>query len=31
MGEQYPESYNQLGKKAYAASRLENTGCPDTI
>jgi len=31
MGEQYPESYNQLGKKAYTAGRLENTGCPDTI
>jgi hypothetical protein len=30
-GEQYPESYNQLGKKAFAAGRLEVTGCPDTI
>ena len=30
-GEQYPESYNSLGKKAFAAGRLEVTGCPDTI
>ena len=30
-GEQYPESYNQLGKKAFAAGRLAVTGCPDTI
>ena len=30
-GEQYPESYNSLGKEAFAAGRLEVTGCPDTI
>lgn len=30
LGEQYPESYNALAKKAYAQGRLQKTGCPDT-
>ena len=30
MGEQYPESYNDLAKKAFAQGRLQRSGCPDT-
>ena len=30
LGEQYPESYNALAKKAFAQGRLQKTGCPDT-
>ena len=30
LGEQYPESYNALAKKAFAEGRLQRSYCPDT-